>query len=181
MTHADLVRPSRDGDQFHYFWTARRCLRMLPPCAELVAVAIEGVAPDEGTGIQAGLDVIDVAEYYGSREPAAATRIRYLQLKHSTRRTGEAWTTSGLASTVRKFADRYKELCSQFGSEDVARRFTFEFLTNRPMHEAVTSALADVISGDPGADGTALARVIGLTRDDLAATLLNGLVSQLRR
>ena len=92
MTHTDLVRPSRDGDQFHYLWAARRCLRMLPPCAELVAVAIEGVTPE----IQAVLDVIDVAEYYGSRDPAAATRIRYLQLKHSTRRTDEPWTSSGL-------------------------------------------------------------------------------------
>ena len=168
MTHTGLVRPSRDGDQFHYLWAARRCLRMLPPCADLVAVAIEGVAPDEEAAIQAGLDVIDVAEYYGSRDPAAATRIRYLQLKHSTRRTDEPWTSSGLASTIRRFADRYKELCGRFGSEDVARRFTFEFQTNRPMHDAVISALAGIISGDPDSAATALAEATCLTGSDVA-------------
>ena len=28
---ASLVRPSRDGDQFHYLWAARRCLLLLSP------------------------------------------------------------------------------------------------------------------------------------------------------
>jgi hypothetical protein len=29
MTSADLVRSSRDGDQFHYYWAARQCLKLL--------------------------------------------------------------------------------------------------------------------------------------------------------
>lgn len=175
MTHTDLVRPSRDGDQFHYLWAARLCLRMLPPRAELAAVSIEGVAPDEGTEIQAGLDVIDVAEYYGSSDPATATLIRYLQLKHSTRRTDAPWTISGLEPTLRRFAERYKKLSDRFGDEDVARRFTFEFVTNRPMHEAVIAALNDFTSGGPGAEDTALAKATGLTGSNLA-----GFTSQLR-
>jgi hypothetical protein len=45
----NLVRPSRDGDQFHYHWAARRCLNLLLPGTELKAVTIEGASPSEKT------------------------------------------------------------------------------------------------------------------------------------
>ncbi|RIA47157.1 hypothetical protein DFR49_1726 [Hephaestia caeni] len=73
--HVDLVRPSRDGDQFHYAWAARRTLAMLPPDAALVGVSIEGVTPGEGEQVSAGLDAIDVAEYVGSTDLASAARV----------------------------------------------------------------------------------------------------------
>lgn len=65
MGKTDLLRTSRDGDQFHYHWAARRCLALLPPMASLAAVAIEGVSEAEFTGadgIVAGEQVIDIAE-----------------------------------------------------------------------------------------------------------------------
>jgi len=42
MTSADKVRSSRDGDQFHYYWAARQCLKLLLPGSGLAAVSIEG-------------------------------------------------------------------------------------------------------------------------------------------
>ena len=41
------VRPSRDGDQFHYLWAARRCLLLLAPKRDLVAISVEGASPEE--------------------------------------------------------------------------------------------------------------------------------------
>jgi hypothetical protein len=42
MESAEYVRPSRDGDQFHYVWASRRSLRMLDPLGRMVMVAVEG-------------------------------------------------------------------------------------------------------------------------------------------
>ena len=67
MTSPDLVRASRDGDQFHYYWAARQCLKLLHSGSGLVGVSIEGSSPLETA--TAGEQVIDVAEYYGARRP----------------------------------------------------------------------------------------------------------------
>jgi hypothetical protein len=50
MSKTNLFRPSRDGDQFHYLWAARRCLKLLSSDSGLVAVSIEGPSPDEQPG-----------------------------------------------------------------------------------------------------------------------------------
>lgn len=47
MTQPDLLRPSRDGDQFHYTWAARQSLRLLDRDTELHALFVEGVDPSE--------------------------------------------------------------------------------------------------------------------------------------
>ena len=46
--YAELVRYSREGDQFHYFWAARRLLRLLDPTSPVVSVAKEGVSRVDG-------------------------------------------------------------------------------------------------------------------------------------
>ena len=104
---AEFVRFSRDGDQFHYSWAARRCLKLLSPATDLVAVAIEGASPADaaqGTGADAGTEVIDVAEYYGNESASTATLVRYVQLKHSTLHSGVPWAPSGLKKTLAGFA-----------------------------------------------------------------------------
>ena len=100
---ANLVRPSRDGDQFHYLWAARRCLSLLSPQAGLVGVSIEGSSPDELPYVSADLageELIDIAEYYGDEEVSRAQLIRYMQLKHSSHHAAEAWTASGLETVL---------------------------------------------------------------------------------
>lgn len=46
---ADLVRFSRDGDQFHYSWAARRCLKLLS--SDLLAVTIEAASSADTANI----------------------------------------------------------------------------------------------------------------------------------
>ena len=104
MSQSKLVRPSRDGDQFHYSWAARRCLHLLLPGSHLVAISIESTSPSEapqGNQVELGEEVIDVAEYYGSTDVARAKLVRYIQLKHSTLRPRDPWTPSGLEKTLR--------------------------------------------------------------------------------
>ena len=40
----NFVGASRDGDQFHYYWAARRCLKLLDPVSDLSSIVVEGVA-----------------------------------------------------------------------------------------------------------------------------------------
>jgi hypothetical protein len=57
MTSTDLVRSSRDGDQFHYYWAARQCLKLLLPGSGLAAVSIEGSSPqDPGAAVEQAAD-----------------------------------------------------------------------------------------------------------------------------
>ncbi len=79
---SDKVRPSRDGDQFHYLWAAHRCLRLLAPTSGLVAISINGVSPREtapGESVEEGVEKIDLAEYHGSENWEEATLIRFRQ------------------------------------------------------------------------------------------------------
>lgn len=149
MAGADLIRPSRDGDQFHYHWAARQCLQLLPGQTNLVAITIEGTSTQEAKGgeIDAGEQLIDVGLYYGSENLDQARLIRYVQLKHSTRASAEAWTISGLKKTIKGFADRYAQLTERFSDEDIAQRFRFEFTTNRPIESKLKEALGDFLSG----------------------------------
>ncbi len=161
MPGPDLVRPSRDGDQFHYHWAARRCLELLPGVSDLVAVTIEGASSLEepqaaqralgdttaGRAVEAGEELIDVGLYFGGENRQTATRIRYIQLKHSTRHANEPWTASGLEKTLRGFGQRYAELAKETSAKDVEQRFRFEFTTNRPVAVEVVEALEDIATG----------------------------------
>lgn len=88
MSNSCRVRASRDGDQFHYMWAARRSVRLLSSTDGLVAMTIEGSSAKEATDgepLDAGVEQIDVAEYYGSENVGKASRVRYIQLKPSTK------------------------------------------------------------------------------------------------
>ncbi|WP_286902711.1 NACHT domain-containing protein [Vreelandella sedimenti] len=150
MSGHELVRPSRDGDQFHYHWAARQCLKLLPGQTDLVAITIEGASAkeDESDEIEAGEQLIDVGLYFGAESLHKARLIRYIQLKHSTRAANEPWTASGLKKTIKGFAERYVQLVERFNDADVIQRFRFEFITNRPIETKVREALADLASGN---------------------------------
>lgn len=150
MSDTNLVRPSRDGDQFHYFWAARRCLLLLSPNASLKAVTIEGPSLSETAtaySIAAGEELIDVGEYYGSENLALATQVRYIQLKHSTLRANEDWTPSGLEKTLEGFAKRYKALQQQISVEDLQGKLEFWFVSNRPVNADFLEAVHDTAEG----------------------------------
>ncbi len=145
----EKVRPSRDGDQFHYLWAARRCLRLLAPTSGLVAISIEDVSPREtapGESVEEGVEKIDLAEYHGSEVLEEATLIRYVQLKHSTRNPFKSWPPSGLEKTLRGFAERYEALAERFGENDLKERLTFAFVTNRPISSKFIETVEDAAS-----------------------------------
>lgn len=159
------VRRSRDGDQFHYLWAARRCLHLISPTAELVAVTIEGSSTREqlGTGPLPGEQVIDVAEYYGSEDLTVATRVRYLQLKHSTVRQADRWTPSEMAGTLRGFAKRLDGLLAVMPRESVAAKVRFGFVSNRPVSAEIAAGVAAVATGSQPSPGTVGSKLKELT------------------
>ncbi len=144
MSNTNLVRASRDGDQFHYLWAARRCLKLLSPDSGLVTVTIEGPSPDEqGSPVEAGEELIDIAEYFGSENITQARLVRYMQLKHSTVRVNDPWTASGLEKTIIGFAKRYVELQKTIARTELASKLEFWFVTNRQISADVAEAVAD--------------------------------------
>ena len=146
MSTINQVRFSRDGDQFHYLWAARRCLRLLSPPDGLVAISIEGPSEKEtkpGESLEAGVDQIDVGEYYGSENVEEATLVRYIQLKHSTKNPTVAWQPSGLEKTIRGFSERYQQLEQKFGASILNNRFEFCFISNRPINVELMEAIED--------------------------------------
>lgn len=148
MSNTDLVRASRDGDQFHYVWAARRCLLLLSPTAELKAVTIEGPSLREGTGqIKDGEELVDVGEYFASEHIEQASRIRYVQIKHSTHQEGEPWSPSGLEKTIKGFAERYKKLLLNYPTVNFHSKLEFVFLTNRPIHTEFAKAVKHAALG----------------------------------
>ncbi|CAN0623066.1 NACHT domain-containing protein [Burkholderia multivorans] len=147
MTDRELVRPSRDGDQFHYHWAARHCLALLPGSGDLVAVSIEGASTAEGaTSVEDGDELIDVGLYYGSEALEDARSVHYTQLKHSTRHSLDPWTASGLKKTLGGFAKRFSALLRQFPASTIEEKFRFKFTTNRPIERKVLEALEDLAS-----------------------------------
>lgn len=177
MSKTDLVRFSRDGDQFHYLWAARRCLQLLSLQSDLIAISIEGPSPEEGQStppVSAGDEVIDLAEYFGSEEVKDARLIRYMQLKHSTRHATEPWTASGLENTIDGFARRYRELLQHYPAHLIAAKIEFWFVTNRPIATNIIENVSDVIAGAPPrhpGEIRKLERFTGLENNALASFL----------
>lgn len=171
MSKSDLVRASRDGDQFHYLWAARRCLNLLAPASALKLISVEGAAEGESGAealIEEGDEVIDVAEYLGGDTLASATQVRYIQLKHSTLHCHDEWTMSGLAGTLAGFAKRFQALEDRGESLD---KFAFIFATNRPVNADVFDAVEDARVQATARNQVAsagLAKYTGLAPDKLA-------------
>ena len=171
----DLTRPSRDGDQFHYLWAARRCLSLLAPQGDLVAISIESSSPQELPPESAplcGEEVIDIVEYYRDEDLSRARLVRYMQFKHSTRRASTPWTASELKKTLTGFAARYRDLLQTFNQDDVADRFEFWFVTNRPISpaflEAVSGAVQDEVSQCPK-EHEKLKQCVGLDGSEISS------------
>lgn len=175
MSKTNLVRPSRDGDQFHYLWAARRCLKLLTAESGLMAVSIEGPSPGEQPGaepVDAGEELIDIAEYFENEDIGQARLVRYMQLKHSTLHANDPWTASGLEKTIKGFAKRYGELQKAYTPAHLARKLEFWFVTNRPISTSVLEAVTDAAGEANPRHPTELKKLqkfTGLTGSELAA------------
>jgi hypothetical protein len=159
MTEPDLLRPSRDGDQFHYTWAARQSLRLLDKTSGLHSLFVEAVDPSEQPPLSSsdsltdeedtgtGDEVIDLAEYWGSSDIAQTDRVVYRQFKHSTRYADTPWTLSFLTKTLIGFARKYRTLKTSHPA--VLDRVHFEFVSNRPPAVSAIEALDDLRTGAP--------------------------------
>ncbi len=162
VSETNLVRASRDGDQFHYLWAARRCLLLLSPNAVLKAVTIEGPSVSEvdaAEPISTGEQLIDVGEYYGSENLEQASLIRYIQLKHSTVRADTAWMPSELKNTLKGFAERYLAVQQHLGSDNLNGKLEFYFVSNRPISTDFLEAIHDVSECLPARHDAALEKL----------------------
>ena len=79
---SDRVRATRDGDRFHYMWTANRLLKLLDPTSGLKQISIEGLGFSDEPELK-GEEVVDIAEYYEDNDEKI-NEIRIYQFKHST-------------------------------------------------------------------------------------------------
>ncbi|WP_147915720.1 ATP-binding protein [Ruania zhangjianzhongii] len=174
MTAPDLLRPSRDGDQFHYTWAARQSLRLLDERSGLHTLIVEGVDPSEQaanpepssspdasttdgdwrpqaqpaawTAHQStGDEVIDLSEYWGSSDIDQANRVVYRQFKHSTRHADTPWTLSFLSKTLIGFARKYRALKANHPA--ALERTRFEFISNRAPAPSALRGLRDLSAG----------------------------------
>ncbi|MBS3975901.1 MAG: NACHT domain-containing protein [Syntrophomonadaceae bacterium] len=181
MSKTNLVRASRDGDQFHYFWAARRCLLLISPTTRLKAITIEcpslyEIEAEEHVTI--GEELIDVGEYYGSESLAEATLVRYIQVKHSTVRTDEAWTPSELKKTLEGFAARYMAIQQRLGTVNLDGKLEFGFVTNRPINTNFLEAIHDAAEGIPARHVVELKKIEQFT--SLSGTALASFCKLLR-
>ena len=140
MGYAEQVRASRDGDRFHYYWAARRALRLLDLTGDLRAIGVEGLP--EGEEVE-GEEVIDVAEYLGGRDAETCTWFRYTQLKHSTMRSDQLIVASELRKTLVKFAGIYRRETDR----GRARKLDFTVVANRVLTDEVRLSLQELAAG----------------------------------
>lgn len=141
----DKVRFSHAGHDFHFLWTARRSLNLLNPLSDLVGVSIEGISSSETYEEDKSILSIDTAEYYTSEEPNECTSIQYHQLKYSTQNQPKIWISSEISirkegvakGVIVSFASSFKENIDKYGLELVLARFSYNFVTNRPIDENI--------------------------------------------
>lgn len=192
MTEPDFLRPSRDGDQFHYTWAARQSLRLLDKDSGLHSLYVEAVDPSEQPSFRVsetvtadsptseddtgtGDEVIDLAEYWGSSNIDHTDRVVYRQFKHSTRSEDKPWTLSFLTKTLVGFARKYRTLKAE---HPVAlNRVEFEFVSNRPPAASAMKALNDLRTGARSSvTKTIRERLVKIIGPDDIATLCQRLV-----
>ena len=194
MSPVDLLRPSRDGDQFHYTWAARQALRLLDERSGLCALYVEAVdpsehpadsstdqhqredraptdapaasaSPDDDGDLDTGDEVIDLAEYWGSTHIDEADRVVYRQFKHSTLHADEPWTMSFLTKTLTGFARKYRSL--RDGHPAAVPRVRFEFVSNRVRAPSAQQTLQHLRDGtDARAAAAVRTRLAGILSPD---------------
>lgn len=160
----ELVRYSRAGDEFHYRWAARRCLKMVHPKSPITCIVIEGSKERK----RAGEYVIDVAEYKEIVEDSKE-KISYFQLKHTTKRLDKPFTLSQLKDTVEGFANRFRALFDDESEVYELKDVIFSIVTNRPVSKGFKNNLQTIRAGNKASKQfqTTIQKYTGLTEKRL--------------
>lgn len=145
MGYTDKVRASRDGDQFHYLWAARKALLLLNPLSGLHTLTIEGPSKSEFTEeVEEGEEIVDVGEYYTSNHFSDASKIIYTQLKHTTFRTEKSFDPSELRNTIEGFSKRYRSLIEKESKDDILKKVEFHFVSNRTINDEFYKSITEL-------------------------------------
>ena len=150
-----MVGAQRDGHEYHTAWVARKSLQLLWPDEPLHAIAVEGLSEEDEEVVESGtVEIADVTLYFGRAATIEyASKIRVCQLKYSVARENTAFTASDAAKTLKKFASSYVEIRNKFGVATAREKFSFELITNRPIHPDFSKSINSIVSGSP-ASGT---------------------------
>lgn len=151
------ARESNAGDDYHFWWTSRRALKLIDPVGTLSVLTVEGllhVDDPEDT-----YEAADVAEYFGGEDSATAAAVVVSQLKHSTTKPGTAWTASRLChitqrtssltgeptgtarALIRDLASVWTKFAEARGRQDALRVLKVRLVSNQPADPKLARAL----------------------------------------
>jgi hypothetical protein len=147
--NVDKVRASRDGHEFHVAWAARKALQLVGSADDLVGIAMEGLEPGDQSRASANtVEIADLALYYGKKAQFQSARSTIVvQLKYSVSSEAKPFRASDAKKTLQKFAAAYRDYRNRHDARAVARKLTFELVTNRPILPELTEALEGLASG----------------------------------
>jgi hypothetical protein len=152
VTHhqtVDNVRASRDGHEFHENWAARKSLQLILPKDNLIAIAVEGLSPDDQkSASKETIEIADLVLYYGKGATfEKASEVQILQLKYSIGKETVPFCLSDAKKTLRKFAVAFHSYTHKYGAKVVRAKLKFSIITNRPILPDLQLALEGIKSG----------------------------------
>jgi hypothetical protein len=132
---------SNAGDNYHVLWAIRKSLELLnfSPTG-LKALSLESVSEtDEKLLDPKSILGVDITEYYGGADLAAAVRVVISQVKYSGRHSTKSWTAAELCqgkkkgtagSVIDRLGYLYKELVLKYPAH--RSKLTVQLVSNRP-------------------------------------------------
>ncbi len=149
------ARGSNAGDDFHELWALSQALTLLDRETDLIAIAVEGLRPEDEKGSPAeAFDAVDCAMFYNGSSVAAAERIEIIQFKYSAANPDGPWTVARLTSSsaktrdnsvIRRLADTFNELRTKRNDSPAGIRL--QLISNQPADPDVVQLFQDVVSG----------------------------------
>lgn len=143
----DKPRASKDGNEYHEIWVARKSLELLNPNSKLKVLAVEGLSPvDQKDAKSEEVEIADVALYYGGKDFKSSEKVSILQFKYSVAYKNTPVKASDAKKTIEKFSETYKGHIKRFG-QDAPKKLDFQFVTNRPISADFVKALRNLAAG----------------------------------
>ncbi len=150
----ESVRPSRDGHEYHEAWLTRRSLGLLFPKSNLIAIAVEGLSPeDELDAPNSTIEVADATFYFGTNASFDdASRIEISQFKYSALHSDDEFRATDAAKTLRKFAASELNYLSKHEASVVQVKIRYSIVTNRPISAGLQQAVSAIALGQTPSD-----------------------------
>ena len=146
------ARGANAGDDFHELWVLRQSLALLDHDSSLVAVAVEGLHPEDEAGTRVDVwDGVDSTLYFGGDRASSADRVVIQQFKYSSADPQKAWTVARLThatnkkgdnSVIARLAKPFAELASRRHDLVKSGAISVSLVSNQPVDELVIAALS---------------------------------------